>query len=165
VKEAPVRRLLLAVPVALLLVAPAAHAGGWATVGLSSTPAGTSPGEPWDVDVTVLQHGRTPLGDVTPVITITDGAVTRRFEAKPTARTGVYHARVVFPSAGRWTYQVADGFVTGFPHTFPPVRIAAPASVDGGGVSALWLAPGVALLAAAAALAAFDRRPRRAQVA
>ena len=38
------RRLLLASSIiALLVLAPAAFAGGWATVGLSSTPAGTSP--------------------------------------------------------------------------------------------------------------------------
>ena len=32
--------------------------GGWATVGLSSLPNGTPPGEEWVVDLTVLQHGR-----------------------------------------------------------------------------------------------------------
>ena len=39
------RRLLFALPIiALLALAPSAFAGGWATVGLSSTPAGTEPG-------------------------------------------------------------------------------------------------------------------------
>jgi hypothetical protein len=170
VKEASVRRSLLALPiVVVLLFAPAALAGGWATVGLSSTPAGTQPGKPWSVDLTVLQHGRTPLANVQPVVTIKNGDSTRRFMAKPTATTGVYHADVVFPVAGRWEYEIDDGFISQIPHTFPPVQIgaavAAPspaASTDeGGGPSALWLIPGVALLAAAVLLAAGDRRRRR----
>ena len=41
-----------------------AFGGGWATVGMSSTPAGAKPGEPWVVDMTILQHGRTPLEGV-----------------------------------------------------------------------------------------------------
>ena len=66
---ATVRRSLLLAPLALLLVllaAVPAAAGGWATVGLDSTPAGVAPGKPWDVNITVLQHGVTPLGGVTP---------------------------------------------------------------------------------------------------
>ena len=163
------RRSLLALPIlVVLLAAPAAFAGGWATVGLSSTPAGTQPGKPWSVDLTILQHGRTPLADVQPVITITNGDTSRRFMATPTAKTGVYHADVVFPSSGRWTYQIDDGFISGIPHTYPPVQIGAPASAPaastddgGGGPSALWLIPGLALLAAAALLVARDLRRRR----
>ena len=66
------RRVLIALPLALvLLIAPAAYAGGWATVGLSSTPAGTEPGTPWPVEITVLQHGVTPLEGVEPAVIIT----------------------------------------------------------------------------------------------
>src|SRR3954453_23456866 len=56
------RRCLLILPL-LLLTAPAvAHAGGFATTGLSSTPEGLRAGQPWKVELTILQHGRTPLG-------------------------------------------------------------------------------------------------------
>jgi hypothetical protein len=168
VKEASVRRSLLALPIlVVLLAAPAAFAGGWATVGLSSTPAGAQPGDPWSVDLTILQHGRTPLADLAPVITITNGDTTRNFTAKPTGKAGVYHADVVFSAAGRWEYQIDDGFISGVPHTYPAVQIGAPASApaatadDGGGPSALWLIPGIALLAAAVLLVAGDRRRRR----
>jgi hypothetical protein len=181
VKEASVRRSLLALPILVVLVAaPAALAGGWATVGLSSAPAGAQPGRPWSVDLTILQHGRTPLADLQPVVTITNGDTTRRFTAKPTGKAGVYHADVVFPAAGRWEYQIDDGFISGVPHTYPAVQIGTPASSpsggDGGpsasapvssppggdsGPSALWLIPGIALLAAAALLVAGDRRRRR----
>ncbi len=161
------RRVLFAVPLALaLLIAPAAHAGGWATVGLSSTPAGTEAGTPWPVKITVLQHGVTPLEGVEPTVIITSGDARKTFAAKPTGKPGVYRAEVVFPTAGRWNYAVDDGFISGQPHTFPAVQIGAETSAPapangadgGGGVSAGWLVPGIALLLAAAAMFALDRR-------
>jgi hypothetical protein len=171
-KEIAVRRVLLAVSVlALLALAPAAFAGGWATVGLSSTPAGADPGKPWNVNLTILQHGQTPLDGLTPVITIRNGDATKSFTAKPTAKPGVYRASVVFPSAGRWTYEVDDGFISGQPHTFPAVEIGAPSdapapaaqttSADDGGPSLGWLIAGIALLAAAAVLLVWARQRRR----
>lgn len=158
------RRVLIAVPLAvLLLIAPAAHAGGWATVGLSSTPAGTEAGTPWPVEITVLQHGVTPLEGVKPAVIITRGDARKTFAATPTGKPGVYRAKVVFPTAGRWSYAVDDGFISERPHTFPTVQIdadtSAPApATSGGGPSAGWLVPGVALLLAAAALLARNRR-------
>jgi hypothetical protein len=38
------------------------------------------------------------------------GGTDKTFVAKPTETAGVYRARVVFPSAGRWTYAVDDDF-------------------------------------------------------
>ena len=50
--------------VALAVLVPAtALAGGWATVKLSSTPTGAAAGVPWVVNLTVLQHGVTPLAE------------------------------------------------------------------------------------------------------
>jgi hypothetical protein len=164
-----VRRLLIALPlVALLVFAPAARAGGWATVGLSSTPAGVGPGQPWVVDMTILQHGVTPLEDVKPAVLIRLGNETHTFAAEPTGKPGVYRASVVFPTKGTWEYQVDDGFISATPHTFPPVEIGrataqapAPATTttsDGGGVPG-WLAiPGIALLLASVVLLLVDRR-------
>ncbi len=153
------RRVLLAVGLLLVFV-PAAHAGGWATVSLSSTPAGVQPGKTWTVDMTVLQHGRTPLPDLQPVVTIRNGDATKDFAARPTGKTGVYRAEVVFPTAGRWTYQIDDGFISELPHTYPAVQIGGPAptttapaaTTDDGGPNLLWLIPGIVLLLAAAAL-------------
>src|SRR3954465_1110915 len=92
----------------------AASAGGFATVGLSSLPDGTAPGTPWRVTLTILQHGKTqtPMGGLHPrvVIRSADGRTTRTFAARPAGRSGEYRADVVFPSAGRWSYTVADGF-------------------------------------------------------
>lgn len=162
------RRVLFALPLLVgLLLASTALAGGWATVGLSSTPAGTQPGDPWNVKLTVLQHGRTPLVDVQPTLTIRNGDATKTFDATPTKQPGVYAARVVFPTAGTWTYEVNDGFVTGQPHTFPPVEIGAPASAvttpadDGdGGVNVVWLALGGLAFLLAALLLLIRRHAR-----
>lgn len=115
---------ILVVAGALALPAAAA-AGGFATVGLSSTPDGTRPGEPWDVRLTVLQHGRTPLEGVRPQVRIAADAGTRAFVARPTGEPGVYRARVVFPAAGRWRLSVDDDFSA--THAFPPVNVGAAA--------------------------------------
>jgi hypothetical protein len=176
-----VRRLvMLLVPLALLVAAPPAFAGGWATVGLSSTPAGTPPGEPWNVDITVLQHGRTPLEGVTPTVHISSGDTTKNFVAEPTGKPGVYRAQVVFPTAGSWKYEVHDGFVSDFAHTFPAVEIggggspAAPApdaaqpapapAPDDGGIAAGWLLGAGAALLLALAVLVLDLRRRTERV-
>jgi hypothetical protein len=169
-KEPAVRRSLLLPPLSLLLLllaAAPAFAGGWATVGLSSTPAGVVTGKPWNVDITVLQHGRTPLAGIEPAVEITSGGVTREFDAKPTGKPGVYRTAVVFPTAGRWTYEVYDGFM-GQMHTYPAVTIAAPQAAlpqgggDDGGIAAGWMwGAGAALLLALAVLGLDRRRQAR----
>lgn len=124
------KKLLLVLAVAVVSV-PAASAGGWATVGLSSLPpSGLEPTEAWPVDITVLQHGQTPLAGVTPIVRIRDGGgkVVQTFTAAPTARTGVYRAVVRFPAEGTYRYEVYDGFETygqAKAHTFKPVTIGA----------------------------------------
>ena len=168
------RRLLLLVPIALALVLPAhAAAGGFATVGLSSTPDGLAAGQPWRVDITVLQHGRTPLEGITPRVRIGTGERQRDFVAEPTGKRGVYRAEVVFPSGGRWDYVVLDGFIDAV-HTFPAVEIraadgAAAAGADrgdgGGGIAAGWLWGAGAALVLAAGLLLLDRRRRQPRAA
>jgi hypothetical protein len=172
--------LPLFLAIALLLAAPAvAGAGGFATAGLSSTPDGVAPGKPWKVDITVLQHGRTPLEGIVPRVQISSGDKTREFAAEPTGEPGVYRAEVVFPSAGRWEYVVLDGFNDQMPHTFPAVRIGdgaaspaapspakpaahapAPAPPDSG-LAAGWLWGAGAALALALLVLGADRLRRR----
>ena len=72
--------------------------------------------------MTVLQHGVKPLEGIAPVITIVNAAGdSHRFVGTPTAKPGVYHADVVFPSSGTWSYEVWDDFTR--THTFKPVEI------------------------------------------
>jgi hypothetical protein len=152
-----------AVAAGLLVLPAGALAGGWATVSLSSTPDDLGAGAPWDVEMTILQHGRTPLDGVEPSIALTNGATgkTEYVAAKPTGRPGVYEARAAFPEAGRWTYTVDDGFSR--IHEYPAVTIGGAASAaTTAGDRFPWTAPLAALLTglAAAALAAALRRRR-----
>jgi hypothetical protein len=131
--------------VSLISVAPAS-AGCWATVGLAPPPSGTAAGEVWMAKITVLQHGQNPLpdaGDASPEVTIVNRASGEKlsFVAKASEpAAGRYVARVVFPSAGRWSYEVFDGFTSwnGEPapcaqtHTFASVQIGGPGAAAGG---------------------------------
>lgn len=154
--------LLVALAVAAIVV-PAVSAGGWATVGLSSLPpAGLPANQDWPVDITVLQHGETPLAGVTPVVRIRDdgGNVVNSFTATPTGRPGVYHATVRFPAEGSYSYEVYDGFTQyggAQTHTFEPVVIGA----TDGGVPYGWLALALALAATLAAVTTLALRRRR----
>ena len=137
----------LAVAVAFLVFAvPAAAGGGWATAGLAP-PEGIKAGQTWDAEITVLQHGQTPLEGVKPAVVIrNDRGVEKRYFAEKTGKPGVYVAEVKFPTSGTWRYLVEDGF--GGVHGFAPVQVAP----GGGGTSLpIWpfaLAGAFALLAA-----------------
>jgi hypothetical protein len=161
------KKLLLVFAVAVVAV-PAASAGGWATVGLSSLPpSGLEPNQNWPVDITVLQHGQTPLAGVTPIVRIRDdgGKVVGSFTATPTGKTGVYHAVVRFPAEGTYSYEVYDGFTRyggAQTHTFKAVEIGAPT-----GSFPYWQL-GIALalaLALASATVVYLRRDRQTQPA
>src|SRR5688500_8678264 len=118
------RLTLLAVIAAALAVPTAATAGGWATVGFDPPPKDLVPGVPWEVELTVLQHGRTPLQGVKPRVIVSKeaGGEEATFVASPTGEPGVYRASVVFESAGEWKLVVDDDFSAR--HTFPAVQVA-----------------------------------------
>jgi hypothetical protein len=132
------KRLVVSAAALALVCAGTALAGGWATVKLSSSPKGVSAGEAWVVDIKVLQHGLAtqPLCCLKPTVTIrkvvaraasSSSPVTKTFRARWNDRLGIYRARVVFPSAGKWRYEVWDGFIQyggARTHKFAPVRIA-----------------------------------------
>jgi hypothetical protein len=109
--------------VATLALAGAALAknGG---VELSTTPYGTPPGGTWTTGLTLLDvNGRLPA-NAKPTIRVTnlDTGAKQVFAATPTGTIGRYTVDVVFPTAGRYSYAVTDGF-TDREYTFPPVRI------------------------------------------
>lgn len=163
------RRVPLLLTLLALLIPTAAHAGGWATARLGSSPDGTAAGETWTTKITVLQHGRTPLKGVTPAVVVTDAkGVDTRFEAKPTDEPGVYDVAVAFPVPGTYTYTVDDGFTNAFPRKFAPVTIdrdqpvAASSTTrgDDGGTVLPWLLAGVVVLLLPGAVAGAARRRR-----
>ena len=87
-----------------LLGLPAvATAGGWATVSLSSTPDDLGPGDAWNVQITILQHGRTPLDGVEPSDLRIDALLDR------VARNGV--AEVVLATNPTMTGEATAAYV------------------------------------------------------
>ena len=143
------RRLsLCSLLAAAVLPASIAGAGGWATAGISSPPDGISSGDTWNAQVTILQHGRTPLSGVEPTVTIRNEAgKALTFPARPTGKPGVYLAKVKFPAGGDWRYEVYDGFTAyggAKYHTFAPVDVAPAAGGDG--ARDVWVLAGVLLL-------------------
>jgi hypothetical protein len=160
------RRLILcSLLAAAALPASVASAGGWATAGVGPPPDGMSGGDTWNAQVTILQHGQTPLVGVKPTVTIrNDAGKALIFPATPTGKPGVYVAKVKFPSGGEWRYEVYDGFTQyggAKTHTFGPITVGG----GGGDTSSFPLLPslgGAALvLVAAAGLLFLVRRQRR----
>ncbi len=144
------RRILIgALSAAVLVAAQTAAAGGWATAGLSSMPSSPRPGQVSTVEVTILQHGRTPLEGVKPAVTLrnTKTGERRRFAATPSGEPGVYRARVKFPEAGTWRVSVYDGYGRGRAHTFAPISVGAADPGSGFPVWILALGLGAALAA------------------
>jgi hypothetical protein len=116
--------------VVALAVAPAASAGGFATVGFEPLPDGMSAGGTWNPTIFVKQHGITPLPGLHPTVEISDGSgAVETFAASETRETGVYEASVVFPSPGDWTVTIHSGFADSYT-TYGPVAIGVP---GGGG--------------------------------
>ena len=155
------RLILFSLLAAALVPAGVASAGGWATAGVSAPPKGLSGGDTWNAQVTILQHGRTPLSGVQPTLTIrNDAGKALTFPARPTKKPGVYLAQVKFTANGEWRYEVDDGFA-GQIHTFSPITVGG----TGGGDSAFPVVPsigGAALVVlAAAGLLLLIRRQRR----
>jgi hypothetical protein len=129
-------RLLIALSaVAVALAAAgAAQAGGWASVSVDPLPTGIEEDETWRTEITVLQHGQTPLNGLEPVLTIREATtgLSREFRAAPTEKAGVYETGVVFPEAGQWNVVVESGWWGEGRLTFGPVTIG-----DGTGIGAI----------------------------
>jgi YtkA-like len=163
------RYLIVLATVAVTLVASSvASGGGWATVGLDPLPTGVGPGDTWNTNMTILQHGRTPLTGLSPTITITlddDGGRSETFAATETSEPGVYAASVVFPEAGPWRI-VADSTFGDSRLTYGPVLIE-PVPGSGAGVTGddfpllpLLVVLGGLVVAAAAAVFGVRRQRR-----
>lgn len=121
------KRLALLVAALAALCAPsvASAGGGMAVVALNRPLAGIVAGDAWIARISVVSCGGFAAG-YTPSLTISDRASGRAvtFRGRPTERQGIYEARVIFPAAGAWSYEVAVN--PGFSRSYGPVRVAPP---------------------------------------
>ena len=91
---------------AFTFVVPA-FAGGWAVITLDEMPTDVVTGEPVTIGFTVMQHGQTPMNDLTPTITASlqkdqEFTTTAVHDDKP----GHYTATMTFPMEGKWDWSI-----------------------------------------------------------
>jgi hypothetical protein len=90
-----------------IIGAASATAGGWATI---VPDAGDPPvaGRESVIGFTVMQHGATPAGGVSPIVIASNSATGERIEVKATDQgaEGHYVAAITLPSGGYWTWKV-----------------------------------------------------------
>ena len=98
--------LLIVLIFSFALVIPV-FAGGWAVISLDELPVGVVAGEPYKIGFTVLQHGRTPMTGLYPIVTARiakDEVLT--FSAEPEGKPGHYTAALTFPTSGEWDWSI-----------------------------------------------------------
>jgi hypothetical protein len=102
------RHRLIALPLASLaslVLASVALAGGWAEVTVKDTPVDPPAGGGTPIELSVLQHGVTPVSWPHLSVIATDAASGAMFKTDAQAKgpEGTYVATIVFPKAGEWT--------------------------------------------------------------
>jgi hypothetical protein len=127
--------------VLLLLLAPAALAGGWAvsTIDPMATPTA---GAPIDIGFTIRQHGMTPvdLADVAIAVTGPSGEITV-YPAHRDGDVGHYVATVTF-AEGQSTWEIRQGFFE--PQDLGTITVASDASSPSVVESSSYRWPGLA---------------------
>lgn len=116
--------LVTALLLSLVFAVPAL-AGGWAVITLDELPTNVVSGEPLTIGFTVLQHGKTPMTDLSPIIVAnlhkdTEFKVIAEAEGEP----GHYTATLTFPKEGEWSWSI-QAFT--MDQKMPMLMVAAPA--------------------------------------
>jgi len=99
-------------------------AGGWAVISLDELPSGVVAGEPFTVGFTVLQHGKTPMIDLDPIIIARSGDEKVRVFVKEEGKPGHYAVAMTLPSEGDWEWTI-QAFT--MEQKMPVLNVAAPA--------------------------------------
>jgi hypothetical protein len=144
------KRLIVGLPLAMSISLFAAQATlAWpddTQASLSTSPAGTTAGGTWTVDISFVSEGHIlRVKSLQPSVVIKNVATGERrtFQSDDTAQSGVWRANVVFPSEGSWTYSVVVG-VSGITFDYPPVRIGPTSASEPTGAADM-LTPGAVL--------------------
>ena len=86
-------------------------AGGWASVAMTQPPDDVAAGTETTFELTVMQHGVTPVSWPGIVVTATNEATGETISAPaiPSGPTGHYTVALTFPSEGDWSIAYASG--------------------------------------------------------
>jgi len=115
--------LSLALLVTIVFVVPV-FAGGWAVITLDKLPSGIVAGEPLTVGFMVRQHGKTPMADIFPTITVTlSKSESFVVKAEPEGEVGHYVATLTFPKEGNWSWSI-QAFT--MDQAMPELNVSAP---------------------------------------
>jgi hypothetical protein len=118
------RKLVVLVALGALVAVPAALAKE-RNLTMIGAPLAPKAGQGWNVTISVKIDGT--LVDTpgrAPVVRIINGVRTVEVQSLPTAKAGIYRARVVFPKAGMWRVVVVDR-ETGRAYEFHRMRVQA----------------------------------------
>jgi hypothetical protein len=153
---------------ALIFLASPAHAGGWATVGITAKPEQIYAGQPFTVEFMVWQHGNKPVHNlvwdnnrripVTPRVRLSsaDGQQKAAFEAVPAKKLGLFTAEITLPDDGEWHWSIMPDPLVGATKLEPLTALpagAAPAAQSATPFTPLPVTAGVPLAAALGAVA------------
>ena len=101
------RKLIAFLALAALVIGPAALAKE-RNVAMAGAPTSLKAGQAWNATITVKMDGK-PAEGMGPMVRIVSSAGrTISIRARSTSKTGVYRARIVFPTAGMWRVIVVD---------------------------------------------------------
>lgn len=137
---------------ALLLSAGAALAGGWATV--IPDPGASEPvaGETTTIGFTVLQHGKTPVGQGNVIVNAIgpDGQVLA-YRARAEGKAGHWVVEMTLPTSGSWEWSVTMPEQLEVQTSLDPLQVTAASTVPaaGGPILPIALAVSAGLLLAA----------------
>ena len=105
------RSLRRSAPGLLLLPAITAFAlGGWATITVEDLPEHVTAGRPVSLEVTVRQHGVTPLSGLEPQVEARGPGTPLRAMATSAGAAGRYRTTLTLPEPGDWTVTIHSGF-------------------------------------------------------
>jgi hypothetical protein len=118
------RKLVVLVALGALVAVPAALAKE-RNMTMLGAPLAPKAGQSWNLTISVKVDGRlvSTIGKA-PVVRIINGVRTLNVPSIPTAKAGIYKARVVFPKAGMWRVLVVDR-ETGRAYEFRRMRVQA----------------------------------------
>jgi len=121
----------------LLILALPAHAGGWATVGITEMPEEIEAGQGFTIEFMVWQHGNKPVHTlnwnndrtipITPRISFSSAEAGEKlmFDAQPAKQPGVFAAKITLPTEGEWLWSIAPEPLVGVTE-FDPLSVAPP---------------------------------------
>ena len=117
------RKLILLAGIAAVVAAPAALAKE-RNISMIGAPVAPKAGQAWTATLKVVIDGR-PVDGMGPMIRLVDKAGKTTFiPSKPTSATGIYRARIVFPTAGMWRVIVVDRY-SGRAYEFNRMKVRA----------------------------------------